>query len=70
MQHSAVNIQFKEKVAQPPTVVCKREAQLKYVPMAYTFLHIWHLLVCSDGATFLHRSLVGSLLRVRCWLGA
>ncbi len=26
----------------PPTVVCKMEAQLEYVHIACTFLHVWH----------------------------
>ncbi len=38
----------------------------------HTSLHVWHRFVCSVGAStkFLHRSSVGSLLRVRCWLGS
>ncbi len=58
--------------AQPPTMACKMEAQLEHVHVAYTFLHRWHRFACSVAAQqqkFLHRSSVGSLLRVRCWLG-
>ncbi len=36
------------------------------------FVHVWCRFVCSLGAyyaKFLHRTSVGSLLRVRCWLG-
>ncbi len=35
--------------AQPPTVVSKMEAQLEYVHIAYTFLHIWRRFECSVG---------------------
>ncbi len=61
-----------ERATQPPTVACKMEAQLEYVHNAYTLLHVWHRFVCSVGAywqKFLRRSSLGSLLRVRCWLG-
>ena len=55
---------------QPARAVCKMEAQLQYVP--YTLLTrlapICMLSRCLL-ATFLHRSSVGSLLRVHCWLG-
>ncbi len=37
------------------------------------FLHVWHRFVCSVGAyqqNFWIRAQVGSLLRVRCWLGS
>ncbi len=47
---------------QPPTVVCKMEAQLEYIHTAHTFLRLL--------TKFLHRSSGGSLLRVRCWLGS
>ena len=36
------------------------------------FLHVWRPFACSVGAyrqKFSHRSSVGSLLSVRCWLG-
>ncbi len=48
------------------------EAQSEYVHIAYTFLHVWHRFVCSVGdylTKCLHRSSVGPLLRVHCWLG-
>ena len=48
------------------------EARLEYVHIAYTFLNVWRRFACSVGdyeQIFLHRSSVGSLLRVRCWLG-
>ncbi len=51
----------------------KMEAQSEYVHPAYTFfLHAWRRFACSVGAyqtKFLHRSSVGSSLRVGCRLG-
>ncbi len=35
---------------QPPTVVRKMEAQSECIQVAYTFLQVWHRLVCSVGA--------------------
>ena len=36
--------------SQPPTVVCKvEEAQLEYVHIAYTFLHVWRQFACLVG---------------------
>ncbi len=46
------------------------EAQLEYVHIAYTVLHVCApTCMLSRGllTKFLHRSSVGSLLRVRCW---
>ncbi len=39
-------------VSQPPTVVCKMEAQLEHVHTAYTgfFFHVWRQFVCSVSA--------------------
>ncbi len=61
---------------QPPTVVCKMEAQLEYIQYvhtAYPFLHVWCQYVCSLSQcllkNFLHSSSVGSLIRAHCWLG-
>ncbi len=49
------------------------EAQLEYVHVAHKFLHVSApIFMISRGfinKKFLHRSSVGSLLRVRCWLG-
>ncbi len=57
---------------QPPTAVCKIEAQSEYIHIAYTFfarlVPICMLSRCLL-TKYLHRSSVGSLLRVRCWLG-
>ena len=57
---------------QPPMVVLKTEAQSEYVHVAHTFFArlapICMLSRCLL-TKFLHRSSVGSLLRVRCWLG-
>ncbi len=62
--------------SQPPTVVCKMEAQLKYTyTRRYTlFTHFARLApICMLSrclfSKILHWSSVGSLLRVRCWLG-
>ncbi len=41
---------FWKEAAQPPTVVCKIEAPLEYVHIAYMFLHVWHQFVRSVGA--------------------
>ncbi len=58
---------------QPPTAACKIEAQLEYVHVAHTFFArlapICTLSRCLL-TKFLHRSSVGSLIRVRCWLGS
>ncbi len=35
--------------SQPPTVVCKMEAQSEYVHIALHFLHVQHQLECSIG---------------------
>ena len=35
--------------AQPPMVLCRMEAQLKYVHVACTFLHVWRRFACSVG---------------------
>ncbi len=59
-------------MTQPPTVACKIEARLEYVHVAYTTLHVFALICMLSRCLvtdFLHRSSVGSLLRVRCWLG-
>ncbi len=38
-------------LTQPPTLVCKVEAQLEYAhAVAYTSLHVWRRFVCSVGA--------------------
>ncbi len=57
---------------QPPTVACITEAQLEQVSVACTFfarLSPTCMLSRCLSTKFLHRSSVGSLLRVRCWLG-
>ncbi len=61
--------------AQPPTVLCKMEAQLEYIYIhnACMFLRGF-VRICMPSRQLLtkknlHRSSVGSLLRVRCWLG-
>ena len=59
---------------QPTMVVCKTEVQSENVlHIAYSFLRICHRLVCSVGACqqnfCIGAQSVGSLLRVRCWLG-
>ncbi len=56
--------------SQPPTVVCKMEAQGTHC--THKFLHVWHRLVMLSRcllAIILHRNSGGSLLRVLCWLG-
>ncbi len=58
---------------QPPTVVCEKWklSWIMYTLHAH-FLNVWHRFACSVGGLltkFLHRSSVGSALRVRCWLG-
>ncbi len=49
------------KRTRPPTVVCKMEAQLEYIPyiylhtytyIAYIFLHVWRQYVCSVRAYY------------------
>ncbi len=48
------------------------KAQPKHAHIAHTFLHVStpiHILSRCLLTKFLHRSSVGSLLRVRCWLG-
>ena len=50
----------------------KMEAQPECVHIAYTFSHVWHQFACLSRCLltrFPHRSSVGSLTRVRCWLG-
>ncbi len=58
---------------QPPTVVCKMGAQLGYVHCVHIFAHNWcrsvRMLSRWLLTKFLHRSSVGTLIRVRCWLG-
>ena len=57
---------------QPPTAACKMEAQSECVRGACTFLHVWAptcMLSRCLLAKLLHRSSVGSLFRVCCWLG-
>ncbi len=58
---------------QPPMVVCRMEAQLKYMHIAYMFFarlaSTCKLSRCLL-TKFLLRSSVGSLLRARCWLGS
>ncbi len=50
----------------------KMEAQSEHVHVAFTFLHVWAP-ICKLSrrlfAKFPHRSSLGSLLRVHCWLG-
>ncbi len=56
---------------QPPTVVCKMEAHLEHIHVAYTFFaHLaqTYMLYRCLLTKYLHRSSVGGLLRVRCWL--
>ena len=62
----------KKSSAQPPMVICKMEAQLEYLRIAYqvfTGLAPTCMLSRCFVAKFLHRSSGGSLLRVCCWLG-
>ncbi len=40
----------RDKPTQPPKVICRMEAQLEYIHIAYTFLHVWCRFVCSVGA--------------------
>ncbi len=61
-----------KQCTQPPKMVCKVEAQLEYT---YTrcmrvFARLAPICVLSRCLVtkFLHRSSLGSLLRVRCWL--
>ena len=57
---------------QPPTVACKIEAQSEHVTRCVhvfaRFASTCMLSLCLL-TKFLHRSSVGSSLRVRCWLG-
>ena len=58
--------------SQPPTVACKMEALSECAHVAYTYLHVLALICMLSRCLltkFLHRSSVGSLLRVCCWLG-
>ena len=67
-----LQVSFSLLSTQPPTVACKMEAQLEYVHIAFTFLHVWRrfgMLSQRLLTKFLHWSSVGSLLRVHCWLG-
>ncbi len=45
-----VLLSFFSSHSQPPTVVCKTEAQSEHAHIAHTFLHISRRLVCSVGA--------------------
>ena len=55
---------------QPPTVVCKMEAQLEDIHNACTFFALIYMLSRCLLTKFLHRVSVGSLSRARCWLGS
>ena len=59
--------------AQPPTVACRMEAQLEYMPThcMNVIARLAPICVLSRCllTKFLRRSSVGRLLRVRCWLG-
>ncbi len=59
---------------QPPTVACKMEAQLESAHNAYNIFFARLAPICMLRrcllTKFLVRSSVGSLLRVRCWLGS
>ena len=59
---------------QPPIVVCKKQAQsehVQYTSHARFFASLALICMLSRGLVtkFLHRTSVGSLLRVYCWLG-
>ncbi len=58
--------------AQPPTVVCKMEAQLEHTHThcIHVFARLAPIFMLSRCllTKFLHRNSVGSLLRLRCWL--
>ncbi len=41
---------------QPPTVVCKMEAQLEYVHIAYTSLHVWPQFVQYSQSVLIKKS--------------
>ena len=61
-----------QALTQPPAAVRKMEAQLEYVHVACTFFARSapiRILGRCLLVNFLRRSSVGSLLRVRCWLG-
>ncbi len=62
-----------EAITQPPTLVCKMEAQLEYTHLSYIrFLHVWRRIIMLSRrllAKFPHWSSARSLLRVHCWLG-
>ena len=55
------------KTTQPPTVVCKVEAQLAYIHVAYTFdaeLYAQSVLIDKISASVLSRKLIKSALLV------
>ncbi len=58
-------------ISQPPTVVCKMEEAQLGTRCTHVSARLALICVLSRCllTKFLHRSSVGSLLRVRCWLG-
>ena len=71
----ALNGELRSKIysntTQPPTVVCKMEAQLDYVRIACNFFSCLTP-ICMLLLIFINKisvSLVGCFLRLRCWLG-
>ncbi len=50
VQLARLFLYYSTVASQPPRVVCKMEAQLEYVHVAHTFLHVLRRFVCSVGA--------------------
>ena len=73
--YNAQTLLFGTPRTQPPTVVCKMEAQLEHVTSC---MHVFFfarlapicMLIRCLLTKFLHRSSADSLLRVRYWLGS